>query len=87
MKSAAITDSSATLSESRRAALVKLLADEDVAIYHTVRSKILSYGQTSSGWMQPHTLSSDPILRRRKSRKSCSFWRARLRIIVFLPSV
>ncbi|MEK7686369.1 MAG: transglutaminase-like domain-containing protein [Verrucomicrobiota bacterium] len=30
-----------------------------------MRSKILSYGQTSSGWMQPHTLSSDPILRRR----------------------
>ena len=46
-------------------ALVKLLSDEDPAVYHLVREKILSYGQSAIAWMQPHVLSSDPVLRRR----------------------
>jgi regulator of sirC expression with transglutaminase-like and TPR domain len=53
------------LSESRRAALLNLLADENPAIYQTVREKILSYGPQAAGWLRPHTLSSDPVLRRR----------------------
>lgn len=53
------------LSESQKAALVKLLADDDMAVYHSIRSKILSYGQEASSWLQPHSLSGDPVLRRR----------------------
>jgi regulator of sirC expression with transglutaminase-like and TPR domain len=53
------------LSESRRAALLNLLADETPAIYHTVRDKILSYGPQAAGWLRPHALSSDAVLRRR----------------------
>jgi len=53
------------LSESQKAALIKLLADEDPAVYRVIREKFLSYGQMASAWMQPHVLSSDPVLRRR----------------------
>ncbi|HKI70872.1 MAG TPA: hypothetical protein VKA81_00720, partial [Verrucomicrobiae bacterium] len=59
------TEKSQALSESQRTALIKLLADEDPAVYHLVRKKILSYGQTAILWMQPHVLSGDPVLRRR----------------------
>jgi regulator of sirC expression with transglutaminase-like and TPR domain len=54
-----------TLSESQKGALLKLLADEDNAVYRPVREKILSYGSVVIGWLQPHTLSNDPALRRR----------------------
>jgi regulator of sirC expression with transglutaminase-like and TPR domain len=53
------------LSESQRAALLNLLADEDPSIYQMVRKKILSYGPGSADWLRPHLLSSDPMLRRR----------------------
>src|SRR6266446_7935915 len=53
------------LSESQRAALVSLLADEDPAVFRTVRQKILSFGPSAAKWLRPHTLSSDPALRRR----------------------
>ena len=65
MSSSIATEKSQALSESQRTALIKLLADEDPAVYHLVRKKILSYGQTAILWMQPHVLSSDPVLRRR----------------------
>ena len=54
-----------TLSESQKGALLKLLADEDSAVYRPVRDKILSYGSEVIRWLQPHTLSNDPALRRR----------------------
>jgi len=54
-----------SLPERQRAALVSLLADDDPAIYQTVRNKILSYGQLASLWLKPHTLSNDPQMRRR----------------------
>jgi regulator of sirC expression with transglutaminase-like and TPR domain len=54
-----------TLSEGQKAALLKLLVDDDVAVYHTIRGKILSYGQAAGEWLRPHVLSSDPVLRRR----------------------
>lgn len=44
---------------------MKLLADEDTAVYHAIRSKILSYGLAATDWLRPYRLSSDPILRRR----------------------
>jgi regulator of sirC expression with transglutaminase-like and TPR domain len=53
------------LSDSQKAALLKLLTDDDIAVYHTIRGKILSYGQSAGEWLRPHTLSSDPVLRRR----------------------
>src|SRR3954471_13329021 len=53
------------LSEAQKAALLKLLADDDAAVYHAVRSKIISYGPRVTAWMEPHRLSEDPALRRR----------------------
>jgi regulator of sirC expression with transglutaminase-like and TPR domain len=58
-------ESGEALSENQKAALIKLLADDDMAVYHTIRGKLLSYGQVAGQWLRPHTLSSDPILRRR----------------------
>ena len=51
--------------ESQRKALVKLLGDEDPAIYQAVRDKIISCGESARDWLRPHTLSADPLLRRR----------------------
>ena len=65
MNSCIATGKSPALSESQREALIKLLPDEDPAVYHLVREKILSCGQSASAWMQPHVLSRDPVLRRR----------------------
>lgn len=59
------TQSSDALSDNQKAALIKLLTDDDIAVYHTIRSKILSYGAGAAAWLRPHTLSSDPVLRRR----------------------
>jgi regulator of sirC expression with transglutaminase-like and TPR domain len=53
------------LSESRRAALLNLLADDDHTVYQTVRQKILSYGPQTTEWLRPHVRSRDPALRRR----------------------
>ena len=53
------------LPETRKAALVNLLGDEDPAVYQAVREKILSFGDTSRQWLRPHMLSSDPLIRRR----------------------
>ena len=53
------------LSESRRAALLILLADDDPAIYRNIRQKILSLGPNATEWLRPHALSRDPTLRRR----------------------
>src|SRR5512137_2112492 len=52
-------------SERQVAALVTLLADDDPGVYETVRAKLLSYGQAAAGWLRPHVISSDPLLRRR----------------------
>jgi regulator of sirC expression with transglutaminase-like and TPR domain len=51
--------------ESEKKALLNLLADEDPAVYQAIRAKILSYGLSCTRWLQPSTLSSDPVLRRR----------------------
>ena len=58
-------DAPDALSESQKVALVKLLADEDAAVYQVVRGKILSYGQGATAWLRPYALSGDPVLRRR----------------------
>ncbi len=46
-------------------ALLKLLTDEAPSVHEAVRAKILTYGFSATRWLQPATLSSDPILRRR----------------------
>jgi regulator of sirC expression with transglutaminase-like and TPR domain len=55
----------AQLAEKQREALISLLADDDPAIYEMVRAKLLAYGETAVLWLRPHTLSNDPVLRRR----------------------
>ncbi len=54
-----------TLSEKERSALISLLADDDLAIYQTVREKLLTYGFAAREWLRPYLVSSDPVLRRR----------------------
>jgi regulator of sirC expression with transglutaminase-like and TPR domain len=65
MDSGGTMASPARLSPSQRSALLNLLADEDPAIYQTVREKILSCGPPAAEWLRPHTMSNDPALRRR----------------------
>ena len=53
------------LSPSQGLALLNLLADEDPAIYRPVCQKIISCGPPAAEWLRPHTMSNDPVLRRR----------------------
>jgi regulator of sirC expression with transglutaminase-like and TPR domain len=53
------------LPDRQQAALLTLLGDEDLSVYQVVREKILSCGPMARQWLQPHSLSSDPLLRRR----------------------
>ena len=59
------SESSPTLLDKQRAALISLLADDDPAIYQMVRGKLLSYGRPVCEWLRPYLLSPDPVLRRR----------------------
>src|SRR5262245_20443844 len=52
------------LSTGQWGALLNLLADEDPVVYRMIRKKILSYGPAVADWLRPHTISSDPVLRR-----------------------
>lgn len=54
-----------TLPEKQRAALISLLADDDPAVYQTVRGKLLACGKEVCEWLRPHLLSGDPLIRRR----------------------
>ena len=58
-------DAKTTPPERRHAALLNLLADENVEVYQAVRGQILAEGAAASEWLKPHTLSNDPLLRRR----------------------
>src|SRR5258708_6658611 len=61
------------LSESRKAALLTLLADDDACIYRKIRQQIVSFGPSAADWLRPHTLSRDPALRRRAQEIVLSF--------------
>ena len=61
------------LSESQKAALLTLLADEDPSVYRKIRNKIVSFGPTAAEWLRPHALSRDPALRRRAQEIVLSF--------------
>jgi regulator of sirC expression with transglutaminase-like and TPR domain len=65
MESTRVAPPPARLSESQRVALVSLLADDDPAIYRTVRDKLIACGPAARDWLRPHLLSRDPLLRRR----------------------
>ena len=65
MNSLAAIKTANRLSEGQRAALISLLADEDTSVYQTVRAKLVSFGDEAIVWLQPHTLSNEPLLRRR----------------------
>ncbi len=62
-------------SERERAALISLLTDDDASIYRVVRDRILSCGPGATEWLKPHTLSSDPVLRRRAQEITQHFLR------------
>jgi regulator of sirC expression with transglutaminase-like and TPR domain len=53
--------------EKHRKALTSLLSDDDAKVYRTVRSTIISYGPDCCAWLRKHTLSNDPVLRRRSN--------------------
>jgi len=65
MQMLARKESPETLPPSQRDALISLLVDDDAAIYQIVRRKLLSFGPVVCQWLQPHMLSSDPVMRRR----------------------
>ena len=65
MKSFTAAKTAERLSESQRAALISLLADEDASVHQTVRAKLLSFGEQVVDWLRPCTLSDEPLLRRR----------------------
>ncbi|HTL15637.1 MAG TPA: hypothetical protein VL793_00290, partial [Patescibacteria group bacterium] len=75
MSSVGTITSPGGLSESQRAALLTLLADEDASIYRKIRQKIIGFGPSASEWLRPHTLSRDPALRRRVQEIVLSFER------------
>jgi regulator of sirC expression with transglutaminase-like and TPR domain len=53
------------LPEGRKAALLNLLADDDPAIYQSIRQMILAIGPSAVEWLRPQALSREPALRRR----------------------
>jgi regulator of sirC expression with transglutaminase-like and TPR domain len=65
MKTVGTVEEPNSLSEGQRAALLSLLTDDDAAVYKIVRHRIVSCGPKALDWLRPHTLSRDPILRRR----------------------
>lgn len=65
MNWAATTATPGGLSENQRVALIKLLGDEDPAVYTTVRDKIISFGPPAAEWLRPLVTNDEPFLRRR----------------------
>jgi regulator of sirC expression with transglutaminase-like and TPR domain len=65
MSTSVQSECGARLSDGERAALITLLADEDPAVFKVVREKLVSCGSVAADWLRPHTLSGDPLLRRR----------------------
>ena len=53
------------MSDAQKAALLKLLGDEDPSVYQTIRSTILGLGAPVREWLEPCRLSNDPLVRRR----------------------
>jgi regulator of sirC expression with transglutaminase-like and TPR domain len=60
-----IQKSSLLPAETRKAALLTLLADEDVVVSQAARQALLAYGPAVVDWLKPHALSNEPVLRKR----------------------
>jgi regulator of sirC expression with transglutaminase-like and TPR domain len=65
MSATAVNPASHGFTEPQRAALLTLLADDDPAVWKTVRRTILASGPLAEPWLRPHSLSPDPVTRRR----------------------
>lgn len=57
--------SAPALSVSQRQALLTLLADEDAHVGEAARLRLVQDGPGLIPWLRPHSLSNDPLLRRR----------------------
>ena len=64
MKSEHSNTDYAALSDSKKAALIRLSADEDPTVWNHVREEILSHGIAVKDWLEPFLLDDDPVLRR-----------------------
>lgn len=53
------------LTQGQREALLTLLQDEDPGVAEAAQRRILAEGAEGAGWLRPHTLSNQPLLRRR----------------------
>jgi regulator of sirC expression with transglutaminase-like and TPR domain len=53
------------LSETRLAAMLVLLGDDDEAIASTIREQFLAAGEPALKWLEAHRLHDDPLIRRR----------------------
>lgn len=53
------------LTEGQRVALLTLLTDEDGGVVNAARKRLLAEGPGLANWLRPHTLSNDPLIRRR----------------------
>jgi len=58
----------AQLSDTQKAALISLLADDDPAVYKSVRAQLLSFGPVVRDWLRPYLISNEPVLRRRATQ-------------------
>jgi regulator of sirC expression with transglutaminase-like and TPR domain len=65
MTALSATPSTGNLSPGQRAALVRLLEDEDPGVQQAVRDRILACGETALEWLRPHLLQPNPVVRRR----------------------
>lgn len=65
MTPAAERTSDLAFSDSQKAALLTLLADDDPEVYSTIRETIIERGPAAGEWMREHRLEDDPKLRRR----------------------
>ena len=64
MKSDSTNTDFPILTESKKAALIRLTADEDPAVWSQIREEILSHGLPVRDWLAPFLLDEDPVLRR-----------------------
>ena len=55
----------APLTERQREALLTLLTDDDSHVVSAARKRLLEEGPTLTDWLRPHTLSDNPLIRRR----------------------
>lgn len=62
---AILNDPRTRLTESQRSALISLLADEDPAVYRTIRETLVGFGRDAVDWLKPYACHVDPVLRRR----------------------